>query len=82
LLPRSGILASKGGPMYNSPFSMERRWYITIRQAAGYLGVSQRTVRNMISDSRLTAYRNGARMVRLDLHEIDHRMMRYGGSAK
>jgi hypothetical protein len=30
----------------------------------------------------LTAYRNGARMVRLDLHEIDHRMMHYCGSAK
>jgi len=68
--------------MFNPPFSMERRWYITIKQAAGYLGVSEPTVRNMISDGRLTAYRNGARLVRLDLNEIDHRMMRYGGGAK
>ena len=65
--------------MFSSPLSMERRWWITIKQAAQYLGVSERTVRNMISDGRLVAYRNGARMVRLDLNEIDHRMMRYGG---
>lgn len=47
-----------------------RRW-ATIQQAADYLGVSTRTIRQMISDNRLRGYRNGARFIRLDLNEID-----------
>ncbi len=56
------------------------RRYISILQAAEYLGVSERTVRTMITDGRLTAYRNGTRFVRLDANEIDAAMIPFGGS--
>ena len=58
------------------------RRYISIIGAAEYLGVSERTIRTMITDGRLVAYRNGARFIRLDINEIDARMRPYGGSVK
>ena len=36
-----------------------RRRYVSALEAADYLGVSDRTIRQMVSDGRLTAYRNG-----------------------
>ena len=48
-----------------------RRRYISINDAAEYLGVTERTIRQMISDGRLIGYRNGAKFIRLDLNEID-----------
>jgi excisionase family DNA binding protein len=56
-----------------------RRRYISINDAAEYLGVTERTIRQMISDGRLTGYRNGAKFIRLDLNEIDERMVAFGG---
>jgi excisionase family DNA binding protein len=45
--------------------------YVTVKAAAAYLGVTQRTVRRMIADGRLTGYRlEGARFIRVDLTEI------------
>lgn len=41
---------------------------------ADYLGISERTVRQMISDGRLTGYRINARFVRLDQREVDAAM--------
>lgn len=57
------------------------RRYATINQTAEYLGVTDRTVRQMIADGRLTAYRNGPRIVRLDLAEVDAAMRPFGGVA-
>jgi len=35
----------------------------------------------MVADGRLTAYRAGTRLVRLDLNEIDAAMQPFGGAA-
>lgn len=58
-----------------------RRRYAKIIEAAEYLGVTDRTIREMILDGRLTGYRNGARLVRVDLNELDARMQPFGGAA-
>ena len=39
---------------------------LTIKQAAEYHGVSDKTIRRMIAGGRLKAYRLGARMIRVD----------------
>ena len=55
-----------------------RRW-ASLLQAADYLAVSERTVRQMIYDGRLTGYRLG-RTVRIDLNEVDDAMLPFGGN--
>ncbi|HTX55287.1 MAG TPA: helix-turn-helix domain-containing protein [Candidatus Baltobacteraceae bacterium] len=50
-----------------SPRTLDR--FISIAEAAGYLGVSERTVRNMMYDGRLTAHRLGDRIVRIRLSD-------------
>ncbi|WP_333894517.1 excisionase family DNA-binding protein [Mycolicibacterium gadium] len=57
-----------------------RHRYVTIIQAAEYLGVTDRTIRQMIVDGRLTGYRSGRRLVRVDLNELDDAMQPYGGA--
>jgi excisionase family DNA binding protein len=42
-----------------------------IAYAASRLGVHQRTVRRWIADGRLTGYRVGPHLVRLDARELD-----------
>jgi excisionase family DNA binding protein len=61
------------------PAFTRRRW-ITQQEAAEYLGVTDRTIRQMIADGRLTGYRNGPRLIRIDLHEIDAAMQPFGGA--
>jgi excisionase family DNA binding protein len=58
-----------------------RRRYVKPAEAAEYLQVTVRTVRQMVADGRLTAYRSGTRLVRLDLNEIDAAMKPFGGAA-
>ncbi|GAA2776948.1 excisionase family DNA-binding protein [Mycolicibacterium pallens] len=58
-----------------------RRRYVKIAEAAEYLQVTDRTIRQMIADGRLTGYRSGGRLVRLDLNEIDGAMKPFGGAA-
>lgn len=62
------------------PNSLRRR-YVRIGEAAEYLGVTDRTIRQMIADGRLTGYRSGRRLVRLDLNEVDAAMKPFGGAA-
>ncbi|MGK2880442.1 MAG: excisionase family DNA-binding protein [Mycobacterium sp.] len=59
--------------------AVHRRRYVTPQEAADYLGVTTRTIRAMVADGRLTAYRNGTKLVRLDLNEIDAAMTPFGG---
>jgi excisionase family DNA binding protein len=47
-----------------------RKLYITQGETAELLGVTDRTIRNMISDGRLKAYTLGTRVVRLRLDEV------------
>ena len=56
------------------------RRYISILETADYLGVTERTVRQMIADGRLTGYRMAKSFIRLDANEIDAAMTPYGGS--
>lgn len=56
-----------------------RRRYVSPTDAADYLGVTTRTIRQMVADGRLTAYRSGPKLVRLDLNEIDAAMVPFGG---
>jgi excisionase family DNA binding protein len=44
------------------------------------LKVDERTIRNMIADGRLTAYKLGNRLIRLRKSEIDDAMTPYGGA--
>lgn len=61
--------------------SSTRRRYVKIADAAEYLQVTDRTIRAMIADGRLTGYRSGSRLVRVDLNEIDAAMSPFGGAA-
>ena len=56
-----------------------RRW-ASVVEAASYLGVTTRTIRQMTADGRITAYRAGSRLVRIDLNEIDAALEPYGGA--
>ncbi|GLE52325.1 excisionase family DNA-binding protein [Mycobacterium montefiorense] len=58
-----------------------RRRYAKIAEAADYLQVTDRTIRQMIADGRLTGYRSGGRLVRIDLNELDAAMKPFGGAA-
>lgn len=50
--------------------SASRRW-ITQAEAADRLGVTDRTIRNLIARGDLTGYRLGRRTIRLDINEVD-----------
>jgi excisionase family DNA binding protein len=58
-----------------------RRRYAKLAEAAEYLGVTDRTIRQMIADGRLVGYRSGTRLVRVDLNEVDEAMRPFGGAA-
>lgn len=70
-----------GFPNRAAPNRAARRRYVKIAEAADYLQVTERTIRQMIADGRLTGYRSGGRLVRLDLNEIDAAMQPFGGAA-
>ena len=74
------ITASAADTNNNGPNRAERRRrYATQADAAEYLGVTPRTIRQMIADGRLTGYRSGTRLVRVDLNELDAAMVPFGG---
>ena len=58
-----------------------QRRYAKLKEAATYLQVTERTIRQMIADGRLTGYRSGTRLVRVDLNELDAAMQPFGGAA-
>lgn len=55
--------------------------YLSISDTADYLGVTTRTIRQMIADGRLRGYKLGARVVRLRRDEIDSALRPFGGAA-
>jgi excisionase family DNA binding protein len=63
------------------PDRATRRRYVKLAEAAEYLQVTDRTIRQMISDGRLTGYACGKRLVRVDLNEVDAAMVPFGGGA-
>lgn len=50
---------------------------ISIAEAAEYLGVNERTVRNMLTDGRLKAHTLGPRIVRIRLSDINKALTPY-----
>lgn len=48
----------------------------SIAVAAEYANISTRSVRRYISQGRLTGYRVGIRLIRVDLNEVDERILR------
>lgn len=48
-----------------------RRNLISVSQAAEYLGVNSKTLRSYISQGKLTGYRMGPRLIRVDANEVD-----------
>ena len=58
-----------------------QRRYAKLKEAATYLQVTERTIRQMIADGWLTGYRSGSRLVRIDLNEVDAAMTPFGGAA-
>lgn len=46
------------------------RW-ASLAEASEHLGVSQKTLRRMISSGTVTGYRVGPRLLRVDLRELD-----------
>jgi excisionase family DNA binding protein len=56
------------------------RRYASLKEAADYIGVTPRTCREWISEGRITGYRINARLVRVDLNELDAAMQPFGGA--
>lgn len=52
----------------------DRRSYVSLATAANRTGLSERTLRRYIAAGRLTGYRVGPRLVRLDVDEVDSLM--------
>jgi excisionase family DNA binding protein len=57
-----------------------RRW-ASMQQAGDYAGVGLRTIREWIAQGKITGYRINARVIRVDLNEIDAAMQPFGGAA-
>lgn len=52
------------------------RRLVGLTEAAAYAGASTKTIRRRISDGTITGYRMGAKSIRVDLNEIDDRLLR------
>lgn len=57
--------------MSPSTRSRDARRLDSIPNAADYLGVSAKTIRRYIAAGRVTGYRAGPRLIRVDLNELD-----------
>ena len=55
--------------------------YISMTQTAELLGCTTRTIRQMVADGRLRAYRLGPKFVRLRSDEVLGALQPYGGAA-
>lgn len=50
---------------------MSERRLVPLRDAAAYLGCSTKTIRRYIAAGRVTGYRAGPRLIRVDLNDLD-----------
>ena len=56
-----------------------RRW-ASMNEAADYAGVGLRTLREWITQGKITGYRMNARLIRVDLNEVDAAFQPFGGA--
>lgn len=64
--------------------SHTRRRWLSLTEAADYVGLSTKTLRRRIADGSLTGYRAGPRQIRVDVEELDGLLRRIpttGGAA-
>jgi excisionase family DNA binding protein len=61
----------KSEPDYSGPYAAAARRYAKISDAATYVDVHPMTIRQMIADGKIRAYRSGQRLIRVDLNELD-----------
>lgn len=67
-------------PLQKRQETSGRRW-ASLAEAADYVGVTHRTLRGWITEGRITGYRINARVLRVDLNEVDAAMQPFGGDA-
>jgi len=59
-------------PASRKPTSTSPRRYLTLSDAAEWLSLDEKTLRRWISQGRLTAYRVGPKLLRLDAAEVEN----------
>jgi excisionase family DNA binding protein len=61
---------------------MAKQWFMTVQEAADYLQVHERTVRKMVAESRLSAYKIDTRKYMLKRSDLNRykktRAYKYG----
>lgn len=67
-------------PLATKPIQSSRRW-ASMKDAAEYIGVTDRTIRQMIADGKIRGYRVNSRLYRVDLNEVDAALQPFGGAA-
>jgi excisionase family DNA binding protein len=55
--------------------------YIGIPESATYLGVAEKTIRRLIRDGKLPAYRLGNRVIKLKISDVESVLTPIGGGA-
>ena len=58
------------------PSETGRRRLASLRDAAEYAALSERTILRRIADGTIGGYRAGPKLVRVDLNEIDEKLVR------
>jgi excisionase family DNA binding protein len=56
--------------------------FVSVAEAAEYLGVDPRTIRNMLRDGRLKASTLGPRVLRIRLSDLHAALQPYGGEQR
>ncbi len=59
-------------PASRKPTSTTPRRYLTLSDAAEWLSLDEKTLRRWVSQGRLTAYRVGPKLIRLDAAEVEN----------
>lgn len=54
--------------------------FLSVQEAADYLGVNTRTIRVALTDGRLRGYTLGPRVLRIKLSELEAALKPYGGA--
>ncbi|WNG94993.1 AlpA family transcriptional regulator [Mycobacterium sp. ITM-2016-00318] len=57
------------------------RRYASLKEAGAYVGVGERTIRDWITRGLIKGYKINARLIRVDLNELDAAMRPFGGAA-
>jgi excisionase family DNA binding protein len=70
-----------GGPNRRAKRHPVEQAYIGLPEAATYLGVAEKTVRRLIRDDKLPAYRLGNRVIKIKIDDLETVLTRVGGSA-